>query len=32
MARHILITLVSFGLTAVTILHTTAVQGSGIIA
>lgn len=32
MARHLFITLVSFGLTAVTILHTTAVPGSGIIA
>ena len=32
MARSILITLVSFGLTTVTILTTPAVPGSGIIA
>lgn len=32
MARQIVITLISFGLTTVTILTTTATQGSGIIA
>lgn len=32
MARHILVTLIAFGLTTVTILTTTAVPGSGIIA
>ena len=32
MARQVLVTLVSFGLTTVAILATTAVPGSGIIA
>jgi hypothetical protein len=32
MTRHILIMLVSFGITAVTIFTTTAVPGSGIVA
>jgi|AntDeeMinimDraft_5_1070356.scaffolds.fasta_scaffold53986_2 hypothetical protein len=32
MTRQILVTLVSFGITAVTIFTTTAVPGSGIIA